>query len=113
MGEKQLICLGRAILKNARILVLDEATANVDVETDALIQSTLRLKFRRSTVLTVAHRLNTIIDSDLIIVLQDGRLEQFGKPSDLIDDHEGVFRSMVEATGQADQLIEEIKKETY
>ena len=113
MGEKQLICLGRAILKNSRILVLDEATANVDVETDALIQRTLRLKLRRSTVLSVAHRLNTIIASDLVIVLQEGRLEQFGKPSELIDEHESVFRSMVEATGQADQLIGKIKSATY
>ena len=84
VGQKQLICLARAILRKNRIIVLDEATANVDMETDRLIQETIKRKFRDCTVITVAHRLDTIIESDRVLVLSHGRVKEFGEPHALL-----------------------------
>lgn len=75
-----MVCLARAILRNAKILVMDEATANVDMETDELIQTTIRTRFRQCTVLTVAHRLATIMDSDRVLVLGKGRVLEYDRP---------------------------------
>ncbi|XP_075981808.1 ATP-binding cassette sub-family C member 4-like [Anticarsia gemmatalis] len=99
VGERQLVCLARAIVHNDKILVLDEATANVDAQTDALIQTAIRLHFRSCTVLTVAHRLNTIIDSDKILVLDAGRLMEYNHPHLLLQNKKSYFRKMVAETG--------------
>ncbi|XP_031636272.1 multidrug resistance-associated protein 4-like [Contarinia nasturtii] len=99
IGQRQLLCLARAILRKNRILVLDEATANVDPQTDLLIQQTIREKFAECTVLTVAHRLHTIIDSDRVLVMDLGRAAEFDKPHNLLKDDSGIFYSMVQALG--------------
>ncbi|XP_069987945.1 ATP-binding cassette sub-family C member 4 isoform X1 [Penaeus vannamei] len=106
VGQRQLVCLARAILRHNRILVLDEATANVDPRTDGLIQQTIRSKFRNCTVLTIAHRLHTIMDSDRVMVLEAGRLEEFDEPYILLRNPTSMFTKLVEQTGKAatDQL---------
>lgn len=111
VGQRQLICLARAILRNNKILVMDEATASCDGETDALIQETIREKFVDSTVLTIAHRLHTVLDSNKILVMNFGRVAEFDTPQNLLNIDDGIFRSMIYATGaESKKLIESIKK---
>nr|XP_040221376.2 ATP-binding cassette sub-family C member 4-like isoform X1 [Anopheles coluzzii]XP_040221377.2 ATP-binding cassette sub-family C member 4-like isoform X1 [Anopheles coluzzii] len=107
VGQRQLLCLARAILRGNRILVLDEATANVDPDTDRLIQRTIREQFAQCTVLTIAHRLNTIMDYDRVLVMSDGTAVEFGRPAELLAREDGAFRSIVLATGrdEADSLM--------
>ena len=88
VGQRQLVCLARAVLRKSKILVMDEATANVDMETDELIQSTIRTRFRECTVLTVAHRLATIMDSDRVLVLGEGRVLEYERPFHLLVENE-------------------------
>lgn len=99
VGQRQLVCLCRAVLKHSRILILDEATAAVDVETDALIQRVIRYMFRESTVITIAHRLNTILDADRIVVMADGEVIEMGPPNDLLADSSTEFYSMAREAG--------------
>ncbi|CAM4781960.1 unnamed protein product [Rotaria magnacalcarata] len=99
VGQKQLVCLARAILKKSRILVIDEATANVDNATDELIQRAIREQFKNCTVLTVAHRLRTVIDSDRIMVLGSGNILEFDTPQALLFDTQSQFSSLVNQTG--------------
>ncbi|ANZ77064.1 BA75_04186T0 [Komagataella pastoris] len=94
VGQRQLICLARALLIKSHILVLDEATAAVDVETDQVLQETIRKEFKDRTILTIAHRLNTIMDSDRIIVLDNGRIAEFDTPENLLKNKESLFYSL-------------------
>ncbi|KAI1289204.1 ATP-binding cassette sub-family C member 4 [Halotydeus destructor] len=98
VGQRQLVCLARALLRNNRILVLDEATANVDHETDQLIQRTIKTQFKSCTVLTVAHRLNTIIDMDKVLVMDAGQVKEFSHAHTLLQ-QKGVLYNMVQETG--------------
>ncbi|KAI4458499.1 atp-binding cassette sub-family c [Holotrichia oblita] len=108
IGQRQLLCLARAILRNNKILILDEATANVDHRTDSFIQATIRRKFAHCTVLTVAHRLNTIMDSQRIIVMAAGRIVEFDHPYALLQNTDGFLYKMVQETGptMTKQLID-------
>uniref|UniRef100_A0A667Z5H1 Multidrug resistance-associated protein 4-like n=1 Tax=Myripristis murdjan TaxID=586833 RepID=A0A667Z5H1_9TELE len=112
VGQRQLVCLARAILRKNRVLIIDEATANVDPRTDELIQQTIREKFRECTVLTIAHRLNTIIDSDRILVLDAGQIHAYDEPYTLLQDPDGIFYKMVQQTGkqEAAALLEAAKQ---
>ncbi|KAJ3393677.1 hypothetical protein HDU92_007577 [Lobulomyces angularis] len=105
VGQRQLLCLGRAMLKKPRILVMDEATANVDYETDSIIQRSLREDFKDATILTIAHRLNTIIDYDKVLVLDNGVIVEIGTPKDLLNMENGKFKSMVDETGSANSEL--------
>lgn len=101
VGQRQLVCLARAIVRNNPILILDEATANVDPRTDELIQKTIRRKFEDCTVLTIAHRLNTVMDSDRILVMDAGNAVEFDHPHVLLQNTKSYLYSMVQETGQA------------
>ncbi|XP_038065585.1 multidrug resistance-associated protein 4-like [Patiria miniata] len=104
VGQRQLLCLARAILRKNKILIVDEATANVDIRTDRLIQATIRRRFKHCTVLTIAHRLNTIMDSDKVMVLDAGQLIEFDEPYVLLQKEDSIFSKMVQETGKAEAV---------
>ena len=98
VGQRQLLVIARALLSQSRIVVMDEATASIDAATDARIQQVMRTEFRDATVLTIAHRINTIADSDYILGLADGKVEEFGSPAVLLGkDEGGLYKGLVEA----------------
>ena len=98
-GQKQLLCLARVILRNNKIIMMDEATANVDNETDRVVQNTIKSCFSGCTMLIIAHRLRTIIDSNLIAVIDKGKCEEFGSPYQLYKKGESLFKKMILHTG--------------
>lgn len=95
-GQRQLLCIARSLLRKPKILIMDEATASIDNTTDSEIQKMIRENFKDATVLTIAHRLNTILDSDRILVLDDGKIAEFDTPKNLLAKPNGVFRGMVD-----------------
>lgn len=112
VGQRQLVCLARAILRDNKILVLDEATANMDPQTDKFIQATIRLRFKDCTVLTIAHRLNTVMDSDRVLVMDAGKAVEFDHPHLLLKQKNGIFTGMVETTGAGTaSVLKSIAKE--
>ena len=98
VGEKQLICLARALVRRNKILLLDEATASLDLRTDHLIQRTIQTSFSHCTVLTIAHRLNTVMQYDMIMVLDQGLLVECDTPDNLLNSN-GVFAEMAKSAG--------------
>ena len=122
VGQRQLLCLARAILRRSKILILDESGANIDATTDALLQAAVSRSFRGATILSVAHRLGSIIDHDLVFVLGDGKVLEHGPPAELLSSNDGDngdkndggeggsghFASMVDSTG--DQMAKSLRE---
>jgi len=113
VGQRQLFCLGRALLKQSRILVLDEATASVDTETDTMIQNTVRKEFANCTVLSIAHRIPTVMDCDKVLVLDKGKMKEYDSPAKLMEvQPESIFAALVheyQARSQSNAETREIK----
>ncbi|OBA19390.1 P-loop containing nucleoside triphosphate hydrolase protein [Metschnikowia bicuspidata var. bicuspidata NRRL YB-4993] len=103
-GQRQLMCLARSLLKSPKVILLDEATASIDYKSDALIQQTIRDEFSHSTILTIAHRLRSIIDYDKILVMDAGRVVEYDDPYALIANKDSLFYSMCENSGELDSL---------
>ncbi|KAL3643087.1 Canalicular multispecific organic anion transporter 2 [Castilleja foliolosa] len=95
VGQRQLVCLGRVLLKKSKVLVLDEATASVDTATDNLIQQTLKQHFTGSTILTIAHRITSVLDSDMVLVLDNGLVKEYDTPEKLMEDKSSSFAKLV------------------
>ncbi|ELR45171.1 hypothetical protein M91_13651, partial [Bos mutus] len=102
VGQRQLVCLARAILKTNQILIIDKATSNVDPRTDELIKKAIHEKFAQCTVITITHRLSTIIDSDMIMVLDSGTVKEYSPPHDLLQNSKSLFYKMVQQLGEAE-----------
>mmetsp|Transcript_12138 Transcript_12138/g.26798 ORF Transcript_12138/g.26798 Transcript_12138/m.26798 type:complete len:1473 (-) Transcript_12138:29-4447(-) len=107
-GQRQLLCIARSLLRHPKILVMDEATASIDNATDAAIQKMIRENFEDATVLTIAHRLNTIMDSDRVLILDDGRIAEYDSPQVLLNKDGGLFRGMVEKSQSAKEKGQEL-----
>lgn len=110
VGQKQLLCLARALIKKNKLLILDEATSNVDGATDTLIQKCIGSEFADATIITIAHRLSTIAHCDRILVMGDGCILEAGTPSELLLKG-GIFGEMVEQTGEQAETIRAMIKE--
>ena len=100
VGERQLLCFIRAVLQKPKILLLDEATVSCDAHTDATIQRAIRKHFRGTTMLIIAHRLNTIMDCDKILVMEQGRAMEFASPSELLANPDSLFSGLIASTGK-------------
>lgn len=112
LGQKQLICIGRALLEIPKVLLMDEATSNIDQNTDKLIQIIIKREFKDSTIITIAHRLNTIIEYDKILVLDKGKIVEADSPINLLNKEGSIFNLLVKQSGKEfrDKMIELAKK---
>ncbi|KAI0258755.1 hypothetical protein BC834DRAFT_974824 [Gloeopeniophorella convolvens] len=111
VGQRQILALARALIRGSKLLILDEATSAVDYDTDTIIQTSLRTELKNDvTLITIAHRLQTIMDADKIMVLDAGRIVEFGRPSELLKNAEGRLRAMVDESGDRDTLYEMVAK---
>lgn len=107
VGQRSLVSLARALVRNSKIILLDEATASVDLETDAKIQKTIRTEFTGRTLLCIAHRLSTIIGYDRIVVMDDGRVAEYDTPLALFDRPDSIFRGMCDRSGiKRDEVVQ-------
>ncbi|KAJ3346593.1 hypothetical protein GGF32_007427, partial [Allomyces javanicus] len=104
VGQRQLLALARALVRRSKVIIFDESTANVSNDLDAKIQHTIREEFADSTVLCIAHRLRTIADFDKVLVMDHGRVVEFGAPADLLRNPEGVFFHMCRESGEFEHL---------
>ena len=109
-GEKQLLALCRALIKNSRVIVLDEATSSVDAETDAKVQRTIQREFSECTLLCIAHRLKTIVYYDRVLVMDGGSVAEFASPLELFDRRDSIFRSLCDEASLTRHDIEKIRE---
>lgn len=100
LGQRQLLCMARALIRKPKILLMDEATASIDEMTDHLIQDMIRSEFKETTVITIAHRLNTIIQYDRIMVLDQGKIVEFDTPDKLLGNEESYFGNLIKEGGK-------------
>lgn len=104
------MCLARSLLRSPKIILLDEATASIDYSSDAKIQETIRKEFQGSTILTIAHRLRSVIDYDKILVMDAGEVKEYDHPYSLLLNKQSIFYSMCEHSGELEILVESAKK---
>ncbi|WOG82141.1 hypothetical protein DCAR_0101303 [Daucus carota subsp. sativus] len=110
VGQRQLFCLGRALLKKSCILVLDEATASVDSATDGILQKIISQEFKDRTILTIAHRIHTVIDSDFVLVLSDGRIAEYDTPARLLERDDSFFSKLIREYSMSSQSLSNLAK---
>ena len=102
VGQRQLLCVARALLRKSKVILMDEATASIDLETDLNIQKTIRSEFKDSTVITIAHRIHTISDSDKVLVLDLGEVKEFDAPAVLLSDKDSLYSQLVEKSREVE-----------
>nr|GEZ53384.1 ABC transporter C family member 3-like [Tanacetum cinerariifolium] len=108
MGQRQLVCLGRVLLKKSKVLVLDEATATVDTATDGMYQQTLNRHFNDFTVIMIGHRITSVLDNDMVLVLEQGLIEEYDSPTKLLEDKSSSFAKLVEYSMRSSSNFENL-----